>query len=444
MCRNANDLANTCNALSGGAEQVNLLTFKVPPCVGDITATRLPFGDNRNHGVSCRLPSHNLGALAPVNTFDYSRRFYAIAALVLASITALAATAVAAQDYQLQPLTTELSSPWAIAVTPAGELFISERTGSLRHFSSAGLSAPIKAVPSVYFRGQGGLLDVALHPNFADNQQLFLSMAAGEPDANYLQVVAAKWHSDANQLQDVKIIFKTTPPKDTPVHYGGRMAVLPDNTLLVTMGDGFDYRESAQRENSMLGKILRINFDGSPAENNPFTTSTTARYIWSLGHRNPQGLFYDAGSGLLFEHEHGPAGGDEINIIVKGKNYGWPVITKGKDYSGAQITPYTSYPGMEQPLFDWTPSVAPSDMIWYRGTALQQLTDKLLVTTLKSREVQVLSYSDQQIRYDHSLFTEANERFRAIEQDPQGNVYLLTDSGVLYRITSSSHQTPPQ
>lgn len=416
--------------------------------LGDIAETGLSFGDIPNHGVSCPLPSHNAGVLDTVNISHCSRRLYRITAVFLSSMAALASTTVDAQNYQLRLLTSELSSPWAIAATPAGDLFISERTGSLRHFSSDGLSAPIEAVPNVYFGGQGGLLDVELHPDFATNQQLFLSMAAGEPDANYLQVVTAKWESEANQLQDVKIIFKTTPPKDTPVHYGGRMTILPDNTLLVTMGDGFDYRESAQLENSLLGKIIRINFDGSPAENNPFSTSTTARYIWSLGHRNPQGLVYDASSGLLFEHEHGPAGGDEINIIVKGKNYGWPVITKGKDYSGAQITPYTSYPGMEQPLFDWTPSVAPSDMIWYRGTALEKLTDKLLVTTLKSREVQVLSYGDQQISYHYSMFTEANERFRAIEQDHQGNIYLLTDSGVLYQISSSravgSNLIPPE
>ena len=348
---------------------------------------------------------------------------------------------VFASEYRLESLTAELDTPWAVAVVSEGAMFISERSGNLRYFSDGSLSAPIKGVPQVYFAGQGGLLDVQLHPEFASNNVLFLSFASGKLSANQLEVVSAVWNDKDNRLDKVTSIFKVSPAKDTPVHYAGRMTVLPDNTIALASGDGFDYREAAQVKTSQMGKMLRFNFNGSAPVDNPFTDSDIAKYVWSLGHRNPQALFYDAQSDKLFSHEHGPAGGDEINIIEKSKNYGWPVITNGKDYSGANISPFKTYPGMEQPLFDWTPSVAPSDMILYRGNRFPALTDHLLVTTLKSREVQVLSYSAQsntaqQVQLVTSILNSVGERFRAIEQDVAGNIYLLTDSGKLLKLST--------
>lgn len=165
---------------------------------------------------------------------------------------------------------------------------------------------------------------------------------------------------------DQQVLFTISPVKDTPVHYGGRIAFLPDTTLLLSSGDGFDYRESAQKGNRLLGKIIRLNDDGTIPDDNPFVAASKVQSaIWSLGHRNPQGLVYDAGRKQVFSNEHGPKGGDEINIIEPGKNYGWPVITYGRDYSGANITPYKKYPGMEQSFVDWTPSIAPSSLAVY-------------------------------------------------------------------------------
>lgn len=351
-----------------------------------------------------------------------------------------------AKPYQLQVLTDKLDTPWAVATTfndiaAENAFFITERSGSLRYFKDGELSEPVKGVPDVFFAGQGGLLDVQLHPNYSDNHILFLSLVSGDLSANFLEVYSAVWNAKANKLENVKSIFKVSPGKDTPVHFGARITVLPDNTLMLTSGDGFDYRESAQLKTSQLGKMLRFNFDGSVPKDNPFSVinnsanDSVAKYIWSIGHRNPQALFYDQQSGLVFSHEHGPDGGDEINIIKKGLNYGWPVITNGKDYSGANISPFKIYPGMEQPDFDWTPSIAPSDMILYRGKQFPELKDHLLVTTLKSKEVQVLSYSDNKITKVQSILTEADERFRAIEQDQAGNIFLLTDSGKLLQLS---------
>lgn len=346
-----------------------------------------------------------------------------------------------AKPYKLQILTDKLDTPWAVATTfdniaSDNALFITERSGNLRFFKDGELSEPVQGVPEVYFAGQGGLLDVQLHPDFLGNQTLFLSLVSGDLPANFLEVYTAVWNADANQLENVQSIFKVSPGKDTPVHYGARLTVLADNTLMLASGDGFDYRESAQLKTSMLGKMLRFNFDGSVPTDNPFYDSVgPQRFIWSLGHRNPQALFYDKQSGLVFSHEHGPDGGDEINIIKKGLNYGWPVITNGKDYSGANITPFKNYQGMEQPDFDWTPSIAPSDMILYRGSLFSELKDHLLVTALKSKEVQVLSYVDNEISKVQSILTEEDERFRAIEQDLAGNIFLLTDSGKLFKLS---------
>lgn len=342
-----------------------------------------------------------------------------------------------ASQYDTETLTDKLSTPWAIAILPDNSLLITEREGRLRHFNNGQLSEPISGVPASYFAGQGGLLDVLIPPDFVKTRQVFLSLAAGNADSNSLAIVSAFLNEKANALEQVKTIFSVVPGKDTPVHYGARMTLMPDNTLLLASGDGFDYREMAQRKDSLLGKVIRINLDGSVPQDNPFadeTGSELTKYIWSIGHRNPQALFYDEKSALTFSHEHGPAGGDEINIIEPGKNYGWPVITNGKDYSGANISPFRTYPGMQQPQFDWTPSVAPSDMILYRGDTFAELNEKLIVTTLKNREVQILSFVEDKLALQNSILNELNERFRAVEQDKKGNILLLTDSGKLLKL----------
>lgn len=337
-------------------------------------------------------------------------------------------------EYDVNVLHSDLNAPWALAQLPDGGWLVTERSGNLVLLEDTEKKV-IRGVPEVFYAGQGGLLDVALHPDFALHNQVFLSYAKGNADKNALSLYKAELNLDTLTLESGADIFTVSPQKDTPVHYAGRIAFLSDGSLLLTSGDGFDYREAAQLKHSQLGKILRMNDEGEALRDNPFHSDSDAAYVWSLGHRNPQAILVEASTNTVFSHEHGPAGGDEINIIEKGKNYGWPVITNGKDYSGANISPFTEYPGMQQPLLDWTPSIAPSDMILYRGQKFPELTGHLLATTLKTRELRVVKLVQNTVTEQVSLLTGLQERFRAIEQDEQGNIVLLTDSGKVLQLT---------
>ncbi|XOV80748.1 MAG: PQQ-dependent sugar dehydrogenase [Aestuariibacter sp.] len=359
------------------------------------------------------------------------RIFFIIVGLFIAQ-----ASVFAQPKFVLDELTDALQKPWAMAFLDDERILITEKSGQLRLFTKGELSAPIAGVPAVYFAGQGGLLDIAIVENQSDLRVL-MSFAAGNERQNALRVVAATLETSAElRLTDLATILTVTPEKDTPVHYGGRLALMPDGTLLVTSGDGFDFRESAQKEQSLLGKIVRVNIDGSVPDDNPFVSDKNYHpAIFSLGHRNPQALFYDASRNWIVSHEHGPAGGDEINIIEAGKNYGWPVITNGKDYSGANISPFTEYPGMEQPFVDWTPSIAPSDMIVYQGSVFPQLKGDFLVTTLKTQALLWVDMDDNNVVAQTNLLPKYAARYRAIEESPKGEIYLLTDDGRLMRLS---------
>ena len=336
--------------------------------------------------------------------------------------------------YQVTTLVEELDSPWSMVVLRDSSLLVTERTGQLRRIHNGKVSEPVEGVPEVFYRGQGGLLDIKLHPDFERNGWLYLSYAHGTRDANALRLMRAKLQG--SKLIDQQVLFTVTPSKNTPVHYGGRIAFLPDKTLLLSTGDGYDFRESAQKKESLIGKIVRLNDDGSIPEDNPFLGEKNAHpAIWTLGHRNPQGLVYDIRRKQVISHEHGPKGGDEINIIEAGKNYGWPVITYGKDYSGATITPYTEYPDMEQPFVDWTPSIAPSSLAVYYGTMFPELEGDLLATTLVSRELRRVRMDGNKVAGQESLLTSPDQRLRHIELDRDGAIYLLTDQGNLFKVT---------
>lgn len=356
------------------------------------------------------------------------RQFLLLLFVVFCQISAVKA------EYGVNVLHSDLDAPWAMAQLPDGRWLVTERSGNLV-LLEGNEKKIISGVPDVFYAGQGGLLDVALHPDFALNNQVYLSYAKGNAEQNALSLFKAKLNLGTLTLESGADIFTVSPKKDTPVHYAGRIAFMSDGALLLTSGDGFDYRESAQLKHSQLGKILRMNDEGEPLPDNPFYSDPDAAYVWSLGHRNPQAILLDASTNTVFSHEHGPAGGDEINIIEKGKNYGWPVITNGKDYSGANISPFIEYPGMQQPLLDWTPSIAPSDMLLYRGQKFPELTGHLLVTTLKTRELRVVKLAQITVTEHLSLLTALQERFRAIEQDSEGNILMLTDSGKMLALT---------
>jgi glucose/arabinose dehydrogenase len=329
--------------------------------------------------------------------------------------------------YRLTTVAEGLDHPWCVAFLPDGALLVTERPGTLRRIETTGaVSEPIDGVPPVYFAGQGGLFDVLLDPDFANNRRIYLSYAHGDRRANATRVVRARLGDSA--LEDLDVIFTVTPEKSLPQHYGGRMAFLPDGTLLLTTGEGFNYRELAQRTDGLLGKTVRINPDGSIPQDNPFADGQGGHpALYSFGHRNPQGLIVDPQTGQILLHEHGPRGGDEINRIEPGRNYGWPAITYGLDYSGAYVSPFTEHPDMEQPLKVWTPSIAPSGFAIYRGERFPAWRGSLFVGALVDREVRRVTLHPDGSTSEEALFSELGERIRDVRVSPDDAIYLVTD-----------------
>ena len=312
-------------------------------------------------------------------------------------------------------LAKSLSHPWALAFLPEGGYLVTEKTGTLHRIDIDGtVSEPLTGVPPVYFAGQGGLMDVRLHPKFASNRWVYLSLAHGDVNANATRVVRGTL--GPRGLTEVQEIFTAVPLKNTPVHYGGRLAFLPDGTLLITTGDGFNYREAAQDLGSLLGKTVRVTDTGAVPDDNPFVDREDANpLIYSYGHRNPQGLVVTA-DGTVYLHEHGPRGGDEINQLQAGANYGWPATTFGLDYTGAHVSPFKELPGVTAPLKVWVPSIAPAGLDWYRGD--------LLVGALVDAEVRRVTLGDGS---ETVVFADLDQRVREVRTGPDGCIYALTD-----------------
>ncbi len=345
-----------------------------------------------------------------------------------------------ASDYELEVLAEPLEHPWSIAFLPDGAILVTERPGRLRVVDSDGLRpTPVAGLPEVFASGQAGLLDVLLAEDFEETGILFLSFAHGDDDENHTRIVSARF--DGQELLEVTPIFTTQPPKSGDAHYGGRMAWMDDGTLLLGTGDGFYFREESQNLESHLGKVIRIRDDGTVPDDNPFVDTANAKpEIYSYGHRNVQAIVYDRNRGVIYAHEHGPRGGDELNIILPGRNYGWPVISYGKDYSRALITPFTSYEGMEQPLLHWTPSIAPSGMTLYYGELFPQWQGSFFVAALAEESVRrVPLLNGGEPGEQDILFTELEQRIRDIRTGPDGALYLVTDEpdGQLVRVAPS-------
>jgi glucose/arabinose dehydrogenase len=295
----------------------------------------------------------------------------------------------------------------------------------------------IKNAPSVEYGGQGGLSEVVLDPDFKSNNMIYLSYSAKDKNGKSTLFLSSAELKE-NSLVNSKVIFEAKAPRRSPVHLAAKIAFLDDGTILLASGDGFDHREQAQTLDNHFGKIIRINKDGSVPSDNPFiNTKNALPEIYSYGHRNMQGLVVTS-SGDIYEHEHGPRGGDEMNLVEPALNYGWPAITYGIDYSGAIISPFTEKEGMEQPLLHWTPSIAPSDMIYYEGNIYPELKNSFLVTALVSKDVKKVTFKDK-INTQESLFSELDIRLRNIQSSPDGIIYLLTDGpkGKLIKVLPS-------
>jgi aldose sugar dehydrogenase len=340
-----------------------------------------------------------------------------------------AAPAASSAGIKVEELATGLSYPWGAAYLPDGSLLVTERDGRLRLIRDGGLvEAPIGGVPSVFNDGQGGLFDVALHPDFATNRLVYLSFAKGNNGENRTSVVRGTF--DGAALSNVQTIFEAGPAKRGSAHFGGRLLFMPDKTLILTLGDGYAYRDKAQDLSTDFGKIVRLTDSGQPAPGNPFLGQTGARpEIYSYGHRNVQGIARDPTSGVLYTHEHGPKGGDEVNIVSPGKNYGWPVITYGVDYSGAPISLKNKQDGMEQPITYWVPSIAPSGMAFYSGALFANWQGDLLVSALAGQQLRRLDMENGSVKAQETLLQDRGERYRHVVQAPDGAVILLTDDG---------------
>lgn len=341
--------------------------------------------------------------------------------------------------YKTEVIVEGLDNPWSIAFVSKNHWLVTERTGDLRTVKDGVLqSDPVAGVPEVLFAGQGGLSEVLLHPNFSENRLVYLSFSESdsvETKLNRLTVVRGRL--EENSLLEVKTIFNSYPLRKTAAHYGARMKFMADGTLLITSGDGFNYREKAQTLDNHFGKIVRVNDDGSIPANNPFLNTPGALpEIWSYGHRNLQGLVI-SDDGTVFEHEHGPKGGDELNVVEPGKNYGWPAITYGVDYSGAIISPFTEQPGMEQPIQHWVPSIAPSGMTLYQGDMFPMWKGDLFISALVPGDVRRIELDGEQAIKETIMFNEFG-RIRDVASAPDGSLILATDgaNGQLIRVSA--------
>ncbi|MBN8957278.1 MAG: PQQ-dependent sugar dehydrogenase [Rhizobiales bacterium] len=359
------------------------------------------------------------------------------AAIVCAAILASALPANAQGerkvigDLAVETFANGLDHPWGLAFLPDGRPLVTERPGRLRIVSRDGkLSGPVQGVPKVAASGQGGLLDVALDRDFAFNSTIYFCFAEPAEGGVRTSMARAKLHADgAPRLEDVQVIFRQQGPLSRGNHFGCRIVQMPDRNLFLTMGDHFTYRDEAQNLRNHLGKIVRIKPDGSVPADNPFVGRKDALpEIWSYGHRNAQGAAINPATGQYWMHEHGPRGGDEINIPQAGKNYGWPVIGYGIDYSGTKIHEATRKDGMEQPVKYWVPSIAPSGMAFYTGGLFPAWRGNLFVGALAAQVLVRLELDGDRVVKEERMLQALRERIRDVRAGPDGALWLLTDS----------------
>lgn len=351
------------------------------------------------------------------------------------------APALPASSYAVEVVASGLSRPWAVEPLQGGRFLVTEKGGTLRIVGADGkLSQPVAGVPAVDPAGQGGLLDVALGPQFYNDGMIYWSYAEPREGGNGTTVARGRLVETAGaapRLENVQVILRTNPTYDGDKHYGSRLAFAPDGKLFVTMGERSDMvtRPQAQQLNSHLGKVLRINADGSAPQDNPFVNRAGALpEIWSYGHRNIQSAAFDS-FGRLWEVEHGPKGGDELNRPEPGKNYGWGEISYGIEYSGAPINGgATAREGMEQPIYYWDPVIAPSGMVFYAGDRFPDWQGSAFIGGMKEKVLVRLKIDGDRVVGEEHLLRDRGQRIRDVREGPDGFLYVVTDGGELWRI----------
>ncbi|MCK1513583.1 PQQ-dependent sugar dehydrogenase [Bradyrhizobium sp. 190] len=375
----------------------------------------------------------------------------ALAVAILLAVSFLIATGTRGQEQafgssagelEVRTIARGLANPWALAFLPDGKMLVTERPGRMRIVTAEGqISPPLKGVPEVWASGQGGLLDVVVDKSFAQNKTIYFCFAERTDGGGRTTVARAKLNDGNGRLDDVKIIFRQQGPLSSGNHYGCRIAQAEDGNLFVALGDHFTHRDQAQNLGNHLGKLIRIAPDGSVPSGNPFAGRTDAKpEIWSYGHRNVQALALNPASGDPWEIEHGPRGGDELNLVGKGKNYGWPVIGYGIDYSGAKIHDAAAKDGMEQPLKYWVPSIAPSGMAFYTGKLFPKWNGSLFTGALRGAMLVRLTLNGNAVTSEERLLENLHERIRDVRQGPDDALWLLTDSsnGRILRVTPAA------
>jgi glucose/arabinose dehydrogenase len=341
--------------------------------------------------------------------------------------------------YEVTILTDKLRTPWAIAVLPDGRFLVNQKFGDMRMVDNKGaLSEPVTGLPPVNPSDQGGLLGLALDPAFDKNRVVYWAYSENHGEENVTAVAKAKLSGDEKKMENVTVIYRATPLYKGTIHYGGRLLFDKKGNLFLSTGERahLQTRHQAQQLNSGLGKVIHITTDGKPAPGNPFAGRADAREeVFSYGHRNVQGLAIHPVTGDLWEHEFGPKGGDELNLIKPGSNYGWPVITYGTEYSGRKIgDSIQQKEGMVQPVYYWDPVVSPSGMTFYTGTNMPEWKNNLFISCLGGQQIVRLNIENNRVTGEERLLEKEGQRFRDIVQGPDGALYSITDQGRFYRI----------
>ena len=354
-------------------------------------------------------------------------------ALILSSPVFAAAPSSPQPQHETDPfkLTTiakGLVNPWGLALLPDGRYLVTERPGRMRIVAKDGtLSEPLAGVPQVLARGQGGLLDITLSPKFSEDKLVYFSFA--EPGEGGAGTAVARGKLTDKALENVQVIWRQTPKVNSPNHWGSRIVFRPDGTLYVTLGDRFNQRPLVQDVSTTIGKIVRINADGSIPKDNPFVGKAGAKgEIWSVGHRSTQAAVLDPKTNLLWTVEHGARGGDELNQAEAGKNYGWPVITYGMDYNGSKIGEGTEKEGLEQPAYYWDPVIAPSGAVFYTGDAFPDWKGDLFVGSMQPGGLVRLKLENGKVTKETRYIGNPKQRVRDVQQGSDGLLYIITDS----------------
>ena len=341
--------------------------------------------------------------------------------------------------YEGRAIATDLKNPWGITVLPDGRLLITEKAGTMRIATTSGqVSAPITGLPKVNPAGQGGLLGVRVDPAFATNRMVYWVFSEPLPEGNLTAVAKGKLSADEKTIEGATVIYRATPAYKGNLHYGGRILFDQSGNLVVSTGERSDLvtRPQAQDIKSGLGKVLRITTEGKPVSGNPLATNANARpEIYSYGHRNVQGLAFHPQTGDLWEVEFGPRGGDEVNRVEAGKNYGWPTITYGIEYSGEKVgDAIQQKEGLEQPVYYWDPVVSPSGITFYSSDGLPEWKNNLFISALSGQHIVRLVIENNKVTGEERLLGSEGQRFRDITQGKDGALYAVTEQGRLYRI----------